>query len=91
MENIFILFLYCLRTSQSSIIHFIKLLGRRACLGESLAKVELFLFFVNFLQKYNICLPEGSKVTTEPMISVISSPQPYGVVFSCRWVGISSL
>jgi cytochrome P450 len=30
--------------------------GRRVCLGETLAKTELFLFFANFLQRYEVGL-----------------------------------
>ncbi|XP_061556461.1 cytochrome P450 2K1-like [Phycodurus eques] len=33
--------------------------GRRACLGESLAKVELFLFFTSLLQRFRFIPPPG--------------------------------
>ncbi|XP_041458227.1 cytochrome P450 2U1-like [Lytechinus variegatus] len=33
--------------------------GRRICLGEQLAKVELFLFFTNLLQRFTFRLPDG--------------------------------
>nr|DBA19481.1 TPA: hypothetical protein GDO54_015314 [Pyxicephalus adspersus] len=33
--------------------------GRRACVGESLAKMELFLFFTGLLQTFTFCPPPG--------------------------------
>nr|XP_054760861.1 vitamin D 25-hydroxylase-like [Lytechinus pictus] len=35
--------------------------GRRVCLGEQLAKMEMFLFFTNVLQRFRITLPPGVK------------------------------
>ena len=58
--------------------------GRRACLGESLAKMELFLFFTSFLQRYNVCMPEGPKPTEEPVEGLLCVPQQYEVIFSRR-------
>jgi len=37
------------------------LTGRRACLGESLARMELFLFFTSFLQRFHFTPPPGVK------------------------------
>lgn len=31
------------------------------CLGSTLAKVEVFLFFSNLLHRFDLSLPEGSK------------------------------
>ncbi|XP_067947649.1 uncharacterized protein [Watersipora subatra] len=59
-------------------------IGRRACLGESLARMEFFLFFTTFLQKYDIRLADGMRVTEEPVEGVVSTPQSHKVVFSHR-------
>jgi len=39
--------------------------GRRQCVGETLAKMEYFLFSATLIQNFNIKLPEGSKLETE--------------------------
>ncbi|KAM4694837.1 cytochrome P450 2K1-like [Discoglossus pictus] len=50
--------------------------GRRVCAGETLARMELFIFFTTLLQKFTICPPPGvtdvelfpgGKITTVPL------------------------
>ncbi|KAK3106266.1 hypothetical protein FSP39_016331 [Pinctada imbricata] len=52
--------------------------GRRSCIGESLARVELFLFTTNLLQSFEL-LPETD--TTDPSLEyklgVTHGPKPY--------------
>lgn len=36
--------------------------GRRMCLGSSLARIEVFLFFSNFLHRFDLSLPEGAQL-----------------------------
>ncbi|XP_014674645.1 PREDICTED: cytochrome P450 2U1-like [Priapulus caudatus] len=43
-------------------------IGRRVCLGEALAKMELFLLFTSILQNFNLELPGG---VTEPSLDGI--------------------
>ncbi|BFZ10074.1 hypothetical protein BsWGS_13113 [Bradybaena similaris] len=53
-------------------------IGRRSCLGEALAKMELFLFLSSMIQKYHFRLPEGSPLPAlEDRFGLSCSPLPY--------------
>ncbi|NXX06066.1 CP2DH protein, partial [Larus smithsonianus] len=52
--------------------------GRRACLGEQLARMELFIFFTTLLQKFTFVLPEDQPRPREDgCFALTSSPYPY--------------
>ncbi|NXP96789.1 CP2K6 protein, partial [Vidua macroura] len=54
--------------------------GRRICAGETLAKMELFLFFTSLLQRFNFHPPAGvssSDLDLSPAISFNVIPKPY--------------
>ncbi|XP_028939368.1 cytochrome P450 2K6 isoform X2 [Antrostomus carolinensis] len=54
--------------------------GRRICAGETLAKMELFLFFTSLLQRFTFHLPPGvsiSDLDLSPAISFNVIPKPY--------------
>uniref|UniRef100_A0A672IV38 Cytochrome P450 2K1-like n=1 Tax=Salarias fasciatus TaxID=181472 RepID=A0A672IV38_SALFA len=54
--------------------------GRRACLGESLAKMELFLFFTCLLQRFRFTPPAGvlpSELDLTPAVGFILNPLPH--------------
>ncbi|NXJ79117.1 CP2DK protein, partial [Trogon melanurus] len=52
--------------------------GRRVCLGEQLARMELFLFFTTLLQKFSFVLPEDQpKPQEDGLYALISYPHPY--------------
>lgn len=56
-------------------------LGKRVCPGESLARDELFLFFVGLLQHFTFSLdPTKSQPSESPKIGIVLSPQPYNVI-----------
>jgi len=53
-------------------------LGKRSCLGELLARQELFLFMSGLLQSFNILPPEGSESVRDEMIfDQTVRPLPY--------------
>ena len=39
--------------------------GRRQCLGETLAKMEYFLFSAALIQNFDVTVPEGRRLDTE--------------------------
>ncbi|XP_077204030.1 uncharacterized protein LOC143842760 [Paroedura picta] len=52
--------------------------GARVCLGEQLARIEIFIFFTTLLQAFTFQLPEGvKKLSTEPVVGLSLVPQPY--------------
>ncbi|XP_069006180.1 cytochrome P450 2J4-like [Embiotoca jacksoni] len=51
--------------------------GKRVCLGEQLARMELFLFFTSLLQRFSFSAPAGEKPSLEFKLGFIRSPKPY--------------
>ena len=54
--------------------------GRRMCLGDTLARMELFLFFTSTLHRFDIRLPEGKPLPSlqgNPGVTI--TPDPYEV------------
>ena len=54
--------------------------GRRVCLGEALAKVELFLFLSNILFRYNVKQADCGPPSLEGVLSITYSPKPYHII-----------
>ncbi|KAM8961768.1 cytochrome P450 2J2-like isoform 2-T2 [Pelodytes ibericus] len=54
--------------------------GHRVCLGEQLARFELFIFFTTLLKTFSFHLPEGvTEVNTKYIPSLTLQPNPYKI------------
>ena len=61
------------------------LLGRRSCVGESLARMKQFLIFSTLMQRFEVKLSECSgKLTDEPKRSLGMRPPDHKIVFIAR-------
>ncbi|XP_072260288.1 cytochrome P450 2J6-like [Pyxicephalus adspersus] len=54
--------------------------GARVCLGEQLARYELFIFFTTLMRSFNFHLPEGvTEVNTKYVFKMNLQPHPYKI------------
>ncbi|XP_056379796.1 cytochrome P450 2D17-like isoform X3 [Hyla sarda] len=54
--------------------------GRRSCLGEQLARMELFLFFTMLLQQLTFEIPNDQpRPREDPLYALTLSPHPYNI------------
>ncbi|XP_015267709.1 PREDICTED: cytochrome P450 2J2 [Gekko japonicus] len=53
--------------------------GKRVCLGEQLARTELFLFFTALLQKFTFRAPKGVTLSLDFKAGMTLSPHPYRI------------
>ncbi|XP_039196459.1 cytochrome P450 2J2-like isoform X2 [Crotalus tigris] len=53
-------------------------IGERICVGEQLARIEIFIFLTNLLRAFSFRLPEGVKELNEaPILNVTMHTHPY--------------
>ena len=59
-------------------------LGRRRCVGEHLARNELFLYFSLLLQRLTFEKPKDDYLDLEPVAKLVNTPKPFRVVVKGR-------
>lgn len=58
--------------------------GKRVCLGENLARMELFLFFTSFMQHFTFSIPAGVNVVMDYRAGITLAPKPYEICVMSR-------
>jgi len=54
-------------------------IGKRNCIGESLAQMEVFLYITSILQHFNITLAPGETLPTEIEFGITMRPRPFKI------------
>ena len=60
-------------------------MGARRCIGESLGRLQIFLFFTNLMHKCRFEKVSGEKLSLEPQRGVFMNPKKYKVVVKPRF------
>lgn len=54
-------------------------LGRRQCLGEQLARMEMYFFFTTLLQRFHLQFSPGTVPSVTPKLGMTLQPKPYSI------------
>lgn len=52
-------------------------IGKRSCLGEAIARMELFIIFTTLMQNFEICAPHGNLPSLKRFPGMVAAPQEY--------------
>ncbi|KAL1022536.1 hypothetical protein UPYG_G00029000 [Umbra pygmaea] len=58
--------------------------GKRMCLGEGLARMELFLFFTSLFQKFSFSAQDGLELSMEGTVGATLTPLPFKICVKAR-------
>ena len=60
-------------------------IGKRACLGEGLAKIELFLFTANIFNQMQLRSPDGKNISEERIFKLTAQCKPWKCLIKLRY------